>query len=46
MLNRLMIGIKIGTGFTLGVVFFVLLSAISYRSIKQLVETAKHEVHT
>ncbi|HEY9655402.1 MAG TPA: CHASE3 domain-containing protein, partial [Crinalium sp.] len=46
MRNRLKIGTKIGAGFALGVVFFALLSAISYRSTKQLVETTQHEAHT
>ncbi|MBW4580891.1 MAG: response regulator [Tildeniella nuda ZEHNDER 1965/U140] len=46
MLNRLKIGSKIGASFALGLLFFAVLSAISYRSTNQLIETAKHESHT
>ena len=46
MLNRLKIGTKIGASFALGLLFFAVLSAISYRSTNQLVETARRESHT
>jgi CHASE3 domain sensor protein len=46
MLNRLKIGTKIGASFALGLLFFAVLSAISYRNTNQLVETSKRETHT
>ncbi|PSB23999.1 response regulator [Stenomitos frigidus] len=46
MLNRLKIGTKIGASFALGLLFFVALSAISYRSTHQLIGTAERESHT
>lgn len=46
MLNRLKIGTKIGASFALGLLFFAVLSAISYRNTNQLVATAKLESHT
>ncbi|XGV95383.1 MAG: response regulator [Leptolyngbya sp. BL-A-14] len=46
MLNRLKIGTKIGLSFALGLLFFAVLSAISYRSTRQLIETSKRESHT
>jgi CHASE3 domain sensor protein len=46
MLNRLKIGTKIGVSFALGLLFFTVLSAISYRSTRQLIETSKRESHT
>ena len=46
MLNRLKIGTKIGASFALGLLFFAVLSAVSYRSTYQLVATAEREAHT
>jgi CHASE3 domain sensor protein len=46
MLNRLKIGTKIGASFALGLLFFAVLSAVSYRSTNQLVETSTRESHT